>query len=315
MAAVAAFGVVAATAAAADFSSKPLTLVVPFSAGGVADVLARALAAGMRARFPQGIVVENKTGAGGNIGADQVFRANPDGYTLLVSSPGPIAVNQGLYPKLPYDPARWVAVGMIASVPNALIVSPKLPAATAQDFLAYVKAHPGQVSYASQGNGTTSHLTGKLFESVTGTSMIHVPYKGDAPALTDLSSGQVDVFFGSVGASLALHKAGRVRILAVADAKRSPALPDVPSFAEVGVPAMHSVTWYTVVAPPGTPAATVQQLNEALNEALAQPDMKERFAKLGLEPMQRSAAEAAQFLKQETALWQKVIRDAHVTIE
>jgi tripartite-type tricarboxylate transporter receptor subunit TctC len=315
LAAAAAAFCVFASATAADFSGKTLTLVVPFAAGGVADLLARAIGAELQPRFPGGIVVENKTGAGGNIGAEQVFRSAPDGYTLLVSSPGPIAVNQGLYPKLPYDPGRWVAVGMIASVPNALIVGPSLPAATASGFIAYVKANPGRVSYASQGNGTTSHLTAKLFESLTGTSMIHVPYKGDAPALNDLAGGQVDAFFGSIGASLALHRAGRVRILAVADDKRSPALPELPSFAELGLPAMRSVTWYAVVAPPDTPPGVVWQLNGALNEALARPDMQQRFANLGLAPMPMPAAEAGQFIRQETARWQNVIRDAKVTIE
>lgn len=300
---------------AQDFADKPLTIVVPFAAGGVADVLARALAAELQPRFPKGIVIENKTGAGGNIGAEQVFRAPADGYTLMLSSPGPIAVNQGLYPKLGYDPARWTAVATIASVPNALIVSPSMPAADARQFIAFARANPGKVSYASQGNGTTSHLSAKLFESLTGTSMIHVPYKGDAPALNDLSGGQVDAFFGSVSASLALHKAGRVRILAVADAKRSPALPDVPTFAEVGLPAMRSVTWYAVVAPPGTPEPVVQRLNQAMNAALGRSAMQQRFAALGLDPMPLPAAEGAGFIVQQTALWQKVIRDAHVTID
>lgn len=301
---------------AVETSDKPLRIVVPFAAGGLADVLARTLAEEMRPGFPKGVIVENKTGAGGNIGAAEVFsRSKPGESTIMISSPGPIAINQGLYPKLPYDPSQWVAIGTIAAVPNALIVSPNLPIKTAQEFTSYAKQSAGRVSYASQGNGTTSHLTANLFSSLTGATMVHVPYKGDAPALAALSGGQVDAFFGSVGASITLHNSGKVRILAVADAKRSSALPDVPTFAEIGLPAMQSVTWYAAVTAPNTPAPEVRHLNAVLNEALAKPAMRERLAKLGLDPLQKSAAESADFIKQQTQVWQKVIRDAKVTID
>lgn len=311
-------GLISATSAlhAVETSDKPLRIVVPFAAGGLADVLARTLAEEMRPGFPKGIYVENKTGAGGNLGAAEVFsRPKQSENTIMISSPGPIAINQGLYAKLPYDPSQWVAIGTIASVPNALIVSPNLPIKTAQEFVPYAKQSAGRVSYASQGNGTTSHLTANLFSSLTGATMVHVPYKGDAPALTDLSGSQVDAFFGSVGASITLHKSGKVRILAVADAKRSAALPDVPTFAEIGLPGMQSVTWYAAVTAPNTPSEEVLHLNAVLNEALAKPAMQERLAKLGLDPMQKSAAESADFIKQQTLLWQKVIRDAKVTID
>lgn len=311
-------GLISATSAlhAAETSDKPLRIVVPFAAGGLADVLARTLAEEMRPGFPKGIYVENKTGAGGNLGAAEVFsRPKQSENTIMISSPGPIAINQGLYAKLPYDPSQWVAIGTIASVPNALIVSPNLPIKTAQEFVPYAKQSAGRVSYASQGNGTTSHLTANLFSSLTGATMVHVPYKGDAPALTDLSGSQVDAFFGSVGASITLHKSGKVRILAVADAKRSAALPDVPTFAEIGLPGMQSVTWYAAVTAPNTPSEEVRHLNAVLNDALAKPAMQERLAKLGLDPMQKSAAESADFIKQQTQLWQKVIRDAKVTID
>lgn len=301
---------------AVEASDKPLRIVVPFAAGGLADVLARTLAEEMRPGFPKGIYVENKIGASGNLGAAEVFnRPKPSENTIMISSPAPIAINQGLYAKLPYDPTRWVAIGTIASVPNALIVSPNLPIKTAQEFTPYAKQGAKQVSYASQGNGTTSHLTANLFSSLTGAAMVHVPYKGDTPALTDLSGSHVDAFFGSVGASIALHKAGKVRILAVADAKRSAALPDVPTFAEIGLPGMQSVTWYAAVTAPNTPSEEVRLLNAALNEALAKPAMQERLVKLGLVPMQKSVAESADFIKQQTQLWQKVIRDAKVSID
>ncbi|MES2686331.1 MAG: tripartite tricarboxylate transporter substrate binding protein [Pseudomonadota bacterium] len=301
---------------ASDVSDKTLRIVVPFAAGGLADVLARALAEEMRSGFPKGIFIENKTGAGGNLGAADVFNnARAGEQAILVSSPGPIAVNQGLYAKLPYDPAKWLAITTIASVPNALIVSNQLPVKTAQEFAPYARQNAGRVSYASQGNGTTSHLTASLFASLTGTSMIHVPYKGDTPALTDLMGSQVDSFFGSVGASLSLHKTGKVRILAVADTRRSAALPDVPTFAEIGLPGMQSVTWYAAVAAPTTPDEDARFLNRAITEALARPAMKERFARLGLDPMPKSNAESASFIQQQTQLWQKVIRDAKVTID
>ena len=304
------------TAYAADISDKQLRIVVPFAAGGLADVLARALAEEMRSSFPKGVIVENKTGAGGNIGAADVFNnTKPGELAILVSSPGPIAVNQGLYPKLPYDPNKWQAVGTIASVPNALIVSNKLPVKTAQEFVAYVKKNTGTVSYASQGNGTTSHLTASLFATLTGATMIHVPYKGDTPALTDLMGGQVDSFFGSVGASLNLHTSGRVRILAVADSKRSAALPDIPTAAEIGLPGMVSVTWYAVVASPVMAGEDVWMLNRALNSAIAKPAMKERFAGLGVDATPRSTADSSAFIGQQTQLWQKVIREAKVTID
>ncbi|MEQ6438401.1 tripartite tricarboxylate transporter substrate binding protein [Comamonas sp. w2-DMI] len=308
--------VVANTATAQDISDKPLKIVVPFAAGGIADVLARALAEEMRPKFPKGVYVENKTGAGGNLGAAEVFnRSKPSENTLLISSPGPIAVNQGLYPKLPYDPSKWVAISTIASVPNALIVSPKLAVTSAQEFVQLAKRGKNTISYASQGNGTTSHLTAGLFESITGASMLHVPYKGDTPALTDLAGSQVDSFFGNVGAALNLHKAGKVRILAVADAKRSAALPDVPTFAEVGLPAMQSVTWYAAVSAPGTSTADITLLNRAVSDAVNRPSMHDRFVNLGLDAMPKTAVDSANFIKQQTQLWQKVIRDAHITIE
>jgi tripartite-type tricarboxylate transporter receptor subunit TctC len=244
-----------------------------------------------------------------------VFRSEADGHTVLLSSPGPISVNQSLYPKLTFEPDKWIATTVIAEVPNALVTGPKLPVKTAGDFIAYVKAHPGQVSYASQGNGTTSHLTAKLFETAAGVEMIHVPYRGDTPAMADLSAGQVDAFFTNLSATMALHKAGKVQILAVADAKRAGTLPQVPTFAELGLPQMHAVTWYAVVAPPGTPADTVKALNEALVAAIAEPDVRRRMTDLGLTPVGSTPAQAASFVRGETLRWQKVIRTAKVAVE
>jgi tripartite-type tricarboxylate transporter receptor subunit TctC len=308
-------GLALAPAGAAEFPSKTVRLVVPFAAGGLADVLARLVGAELQASVPQGVIVDNRVGAGGGIGADAVYKSEPDGHTLLVSSPGPIAINQGLYPNLPYDPTQWAPVAVLASVPNALIVSPRLPVKNAQEFVAYAKAHPGQVTYATQGNGTTSHLTAKLFESLTGTQMIQVPYKGDTPALTDLAGGQVDAFFGSVGAALQLHKAGKVRLLAVADSHRAAALPEVPAFAEVGLPGMRSVTWYAMVAPPGTPLATRTRISTLVSTALAGAGMQQKLHDMGVDAIGSNVEQTTVFLRDETARWQKLIRDANVKLE
>lgn len=300
---------------AQDFGNKPLRLVVPYSAGGTADILPRILSEKIRHHFPAGVLVENRPGAGGNIGAEFVARAEPDGYTLLVSPPGPIAINQSLYPKLTYEPTKWVPVTVLASVPNVLGVSNKVPVKNVQEFIRYLKAHPGQVSYASQGNGSTSHLTANLFQTITETQMLHIPYKGTAPALTDLTGGQVDVFFDNLGSSANMHKAGKIRILAIADSKRSPTLKDVPSFAEIGLPAMQAVTWFAVVAPPGTPANMVQQLNAVFREALKDPDVQRRFAEQGAEVVGNSPEQMTQFVQSEATRWAKVIKNANVTLD
>lgn len=302
-------------AKAADFASRPIRMIVPFPAGGSADVLPRILSDKLRKRFPEGIVVENKVGAGGNIGAEFVAKSDPDGHTLLVSPPGPIAINQSLYPKLTYDATKWVPVTVLAAVPNVLAVSNKLPVNSVQELIAYIKANPGKVSYASQGNGSTSHLTANLFQSITGTQMLHIPYKGTAPALADLAGGQVDVFFDNLSSSAALQKGGKIRVLAVADAKRSPALPNVPSFNEAGVSGMIAVTWFAVVAPSGTPASVVQALNVALVEALRLPDVQQRFAEQGAEVVANTPEQMGRFVRDEAAKWQKVIRDSSVTVD
>ena len=313
IAAYMALGVVSVMAA--DFPSKPIRMIVPFPAGGTADVLPRIVAERLRAVFPNGVIVENRPGAGGNIGAVVVANAEHDGHTILVSPPGPIAINQSLYPKLGYDQKKWVPVTVIATVPNVLAVSQKLPVKTVQEFLAYVKANPGKVSYASQGNGSTSHLTANLFQSVTGAQMVHVPYTGTAPALTDLAGGQIDVFFDNLSSSASLHKSERIRILAVADRKRSSVLPNVPTFAESGLPSMQAVTWFGVVAPEGTPQKTVQALQTAIADVLKQQEVRQKFAEQGAEAVGNRSDEMAKFISSEAARWSKVIREANVTID
>lgn len=293
----------------------PLKLIVPFPAGGTADVLPRLLAEKMRQRYPAGVVVENKVGAGGNIGAEQVFNSEPDGLTLLVSPPGPIAINHNLYRKLAFDPTRWEPVTVIATVPNVLAVSNSLPVRSVDEFLDYLKANPRKVNVASQGYGSTSHLTAAMFMQLTGTEMTHVPYKGTAPALVDLIGGNVDVFFDNLSSSAPHHLAGKLRILAVADEQRSKALPDVATLAESGVAGMNAVTFFTVVAPPGTPAAAIESLHEAFAEAMAQPDVKKKFADQGAEPRGWPPGRTGKFIRAETEKWKKVIKSANVTLD
>ncbi len=296
-------------------ASKPLRLLVPFPAGGTADVLPRILADKLRAGYPGGVLVENKPGAGGNIGAEQVFRSEPDGMTLLVSPPGPIAINQSLYPRLGFEPDRWVPVTVLASVPNVLALGPKLAVKSVPELLAYLKANPGKVSYASQGNGSTSHLTAAMFMALTGTEMVHIPYKGTSPALVDLMGGQVDLFFDNLGSSMVHHKAGKLRILAVADSQRSPAMPDLPTFAEVGVAGMDAVTWFAVMAPPGTPDAVVRSTQAAMAAALQLPDVRARYAEQGADPRGGTPEETARFVRGEVEKWRRVIESAKVKVE
>ena len=303
------------TANALAQSPGTLKLIVPFPAGGTADVLPRILAEKLRPHYAGGVVVENRTGAGGNIGAESVFRSEPDGLTLLASPPGPIAINHHLYKKLSFDPTRWVPVTVMATVPNVLAVASKVPAQNLAEFIAYVKANPGKVTYASQGNGSTSHLTASMFMQLTGTEMVHVPYRGTAPALVDLVAGQVDVFFDNLSSSAQFHTAGKLRILAVADAERSRVLPQVPTFVESKVPGMHAVTFFSVVAPPGTPPAVAANVQKALSDAMAQPDVKARFAEQGAEPRGWSTERTAEFIKTESDRWNKVIKSANVTLE
>ena len=301
--------------AASAQSTKPVKLVVPFPAGGTADVLPRLLAEKMRTQYPAGVVVENRTGAGGNIGAEFVYRADADGTTFLASPPGPIAINHHLYSKLAFDPTKWVPVTVMATVPNVLAISTKVPAKNLPEFIAYLKANPGKVSYASQGNGSTSHLTASMFMQLTGTEMIHVPYKGTAPALVDLIGGNVDVFFDNLSSSAQYHAAGKLRILAVADDQRSKALPQVPTFADNKLPDMNAVTFFAIMAPPGTPAATVSALQKSVAEALAQPDIRAKFADQGAEPRGWTPEQTGRFVQGESERWNKVIKSAKVTLE
>src|SRR5664279_3267627 len=258
--------------AAADFPSRPIRIIVCVPAGGGVDTVTRIVADGMQKRLGQPVIVENRAGAAGNIGAEAVFTAVPDGYTLLAAQPSPLTINPLLYKQLAFDPTKFEPVAIMTSVANVLLVRADFPAKTAQEFIAFAKANPGKINYASQGIGTTSHLTAALFETVTGTKLVHVPYKGTAPALNDIISGQVDMIFMELASAIKLHQAGRARILAVATNKRIDTLPDVPTLAEAGVKNFESGTWNAIAAPPKTPPAIVAKLNAAINDVLKSPE-------------------------------------------
>ncbi len=297
------------------YPSRVVRIVVPFPAGGTADILPRIVADRLSEQWRQPVIIENRAGAGGNIGAEAVAGSAPDGYVLLASPPGPIAINDNLYKKLAFQPSKFEPVIVLGTVPNVLVVKPTFPAKTAQELIAHVKANPGKITFASQGNGSTSHLTAMLFQKLTDTQMLHVPYRGTTPALQDIMGNHVDLFFDNLGSSLPLHTAGNVRILAVGSPSRVPSLPDVPTLQEVGVAGFQSITWFAVMAPPGTPITLAETLNKAFAAALQLPGVREQFVKMGVQPMGGSVAETAKFIADERALWGEVIRATNIKIE
>ena len=298
--------------AAANYPNRPIRIIVCVPAGGGVDTVTRIVADGLQKRLGQPVVVENRSGAAGNIGAEAVFSSEPDGYTLLAAQPSPLTVNPLLYKNMAFDPAQFEPVAIMTTVANVLLVRPDFPAKTAQEFIAYAKANPGKINYASQGIGTTSHLTAALFERVSGTKLVHVPYKGTAPALNDLIAGHVDMIFMELASAIKLHQGGKARILAVATAARIATLPDIPTLNEAGVKGFESGTWNAIAAPPKTPAAIVAKLNTAVNDVLNSPDVQGKFAKLNLHAAGGSPGEAAAFIKKETQTWGGVIKEAHV---
>jgi tripartite-type tricarboxylate transporter receptor subunit TctC len=314
---LAALAALATPALAETFPAKPVQFVVPFPPGGPTDAMARTLATELGQVLGQPVVVENRAGAGGNIGADYVARAKPDGYTLMFGTSGPLAINKSLYRKLNYDPtASFTPIIRVGHLPNILVVNPKLPVKTVPELIAHAKANPGKLSYASSGNGASSHLAGVLFNEMTGTDLMHVPYKGTGPALTDLLAGQVTMTFTDILTALPYVKEGRLRALGVATAKRSQALPEVPTIAEQGVKGYDVSVFFGVVAPKGLPADRQKTLNEAFAKVLASPKVKQMFAEQGLEAASDTRPQAlAQFIASETAKWAKVVQAAGATLD
>jgi len=304
--------VAAGPAAAQDakYPSGPIKIIVCVPAGGGVDTVTRLVAEKLRQKFGQTVVVENRGGQAGNIGAEAVFNADPDGYTLLASQPAPLTVNVLLYKKLNFDPNAFETVAIMTSIPNALTVRPDFPAKTAQEFIAYAKANPGKLNYASQGTGTTSHLTAELFNRKTGASLVHVPYKGTAPAINDLIAGHVDLMFTEMASALKLHQAGKAKILAVATAERSPLLPEIPTMIEAGVPDFESGTWNAISAPPKTPPAIVKLLNEAIVEGLKDHDVATRLTEVSMQPEKMGPEQAAKFVHADLQRWTDIIKAA-----
>ncbi len=298
-----------ASAQAQPYPSRPVRILVAVSAGGGVDTVTRIVADQMSRRLGQPVLVENKAGASGNIAADAVYRAEPDGYTLLSAPPNVLATNEALFKKLNFDPAAFEPVAVMSRFPNTMVVRPDFPASTVQEAIAYLKAHPGKLNYGSAGVGGTPHVTTELFRAVTGTRLTHVPYKGVAPALTDLMAGQVDLIFVELSSAYNLHRAGRAKILAVAAEKRADVLPDVPTFTELGIPIV-SYAWNAISAPPRTPVSVTAVLNEAVNETLREPEVRAQLARLNIEPVGGTTDEMRTFVDAERRKWGEVIRAA-----
>ncbi|TMG73013.1 MAG: tripartite tricarboxylate transporter substrate binding protein [Betaproteobacteria bacterium] len=304
-----------ASAHAQDYPARPIRIIVPYPAGGSADLMPRIFAEKLGAKWGQPVLVENRPGAGGNVGAEAAYRAEPDGYTLFATAPGPLIVNQNLYSKLPFDPAQFVPVAIMGAIPNVLLVNPKLPANRVQDLIAMARSEPGKLNYGSQGNGTTSHLTAELFKSMAGGLKItHVPYKGSAPAIAALMSGEIDFSFDNLGVTLQHVRSGKLRVLAVCAEKRIASLPDVPAMSEI-LTGFTSVTWFGIVAPPKTPAPIAEKLSAAVAEAIRQPDVAKRLAAMSAEPIGGTPAEMAAFMLRDGERWKSVIESAQVKVD
>jgi tripartite-type tricarboxylate transporter receptor subunit TctC len=311
----AAFLATGAAAQPAGWPDKPVKIIVPFPAGGTADSIPRIVAEKLTAKWGRQVIVDNRPGVGGNIGTEQAFRADPDGYTLLASPPGPLAVNTSLYKKLPFDASKFVPVSMLATMPNLLSARASLPVDSLKQLIDLAKREPGKLSYASQGNGTTSHLSASLLQLRTGTSLLHIPYKGTAPALSDLVGGQVDMMFDNVSSSLAQYRAGRIKVLAVATPKRLASMPEVPTFTEAGIPDFRTGTWVALVAPPNTPPDIAAAIQRAVAEVVRLPEVRQRFADLGAEAVGGTQVELTTFLAGESAHWKDVIQRAQVSVD
>jgi tripartite-type tricarboxylate transporter receptor subunit TctC len=300
-------------ARASDYPTKPVRWIVPFTPGGPTDLLARLMGQWLSERLGQPFMIDNRPGAGSNIGTEAVVHAPPDGYTLLLVGP-PAAINATLYGKLSFNFIRDIApVAGIIRAPNVMVVNPSVSAKTVPEFIAYARANPAKISMASSGNGTSPHIAGELFNMMTGVDMVHVPYRGAGPALTDLLGGQVQVMFATMVSVIEYVKAGTLRALAVTTAVRSDALPDIPTMGDF-VPGYEASNWYGLGVPKRTPAEVIDRLNKEINAALVEPGVKARLAGLGSEPLAGSAAEFGQMIADETAKWAKVIKFANLSL-
>lgn len=309
-------GVLPGLSKAQNYPNKPIRLIVGFAAGGGSDIAARILVEKLTGELGQSIVVENRPGAGGTIGDAQGARATPDGYTLLMTANGPHVIAPNLYSNLQYDVFKdFEAISLVATSPYVLLVHPSVPVHSVAELITWLKARPQPAAYASAGNGTPAHLAAELFKSMAHVDMLHVPYKGSAPALTDLIAGNVAVLFSDMPVAAPHIKGNSVRALAITSTTRSPLLPDLPTVAESGLPGFECVSWYGVLAPAGTPKADVELLNARIVKVLAQPQVQEKFAGLGSTAKSSTPAEFDALIKRDYDKWRKVIKDAGVKVE
>jgi tripartite-type tricarboxylate transporter receptor subunit TctC len=302
--------------ALAAWPDRPIRLIVAFPPGGGTDIVARLLVPELSRRLGQPITIDNRGGAGGNIGTDAVAKSPPDGYTLLMGNIAPNAINASTFRHLPYDPEKdFSPISLVAVTPNILVVNPSVAVNSVAELIALAKAKPGSMNYPSAGRGTSSHLAGELFNTMAKTEMVHVPYKGGGPAFNDLLGGQVQLFFATMPAAMPFVKAGKLRPLAVTSSQRSTTLPNLPTISESGLPGYSAVTWYGLLAPKGTPPEVVQRLNREINEILRLPATNEQLVAQGFEPAGTSPAEFAAFIGSEIVKWGKVVKAAGITPE
>jgi tripartite-type tricarboxylate transporter receptor subunit TctC len=301
------------TVAQESFPARVVKIVVPAAGGSTTDTLARLVADKLGQKWSKSVIVENIAGGAMNIGAANVARATPDGHTLLVAPPAPLSFNDLLFKDLGYVPTQFIPITLLATIPNILVVRKDLPASSLTELIAYGKANPGKLTYASQGAGSTAHLSASQLEVLGGIKMVHVPYRGAQPALTDVLAGHVDMFFDTPTTSVPLFREGKVKILGLADDKRARALPEIPTFSEAGLPGFRSITWFGLVAPPQTPGAIADQINRDVVEILKSPDVGAKLQELSLDVGAGTRAEAAKFFAEEAALWSKVIKEAGIT--
>jgi tripartite-type tricarboxylate transporter receptor subunit TctC len=314
LALLAGMAALAATARAQDtYPSQTVRIVLPFPAGSTTDTLTRIVADQLGRKWGRAVIVENIPGM--NIGAERVARAEPDGYTLLSSPPSPLTINKLLYHDLPYDPDKLMPITLLATGPNVLDVRKDLPVNSVGELIAYAKANPGKLTYASQGVGSTAQLSTALLEQMAGIKMLHVPYRGALPALNDVIAGHVDMFFDTATTSVPMFRSGQIKIIAVGSTKRIPALAEVPTMAEAGLDGFRSITWFALAAPPGTPAALIAKINRDTIEVLKDPNVADRLHALQLDPGATSPQETAQFFADELKLWGKVITEAHISVQ
>ena len=302
--------------AQADYPNRPVRMLVGFPPGQATDVVAREIAQKLTESMGQQFLVDNRPGAGGMVGSDLAAKAPADGYTLLMSSSGPLAVNPGLYSKLPYDPAKdFAPITLTAMVPLFLVANPSFPPNTVRELVAYAKANPGKVSYASGGNGVTNHLAMEMFKSVASVYMVHIPYRGGPPALTDLIGGQVSVMFETGPGALPFVKTGKLKALAVGSTARSSAVPSLPTVAESGLPGFDAVAWIGLLAPRGTPQAIITRLNTEVTRILKLPEIRERFLALGAEPVNNTPEQFGAYIQAETVKWGKAIKASGAKVD